>query len=275
MNAHSEEDGMEPEPRGPDDWVADFRQRCALVRSAAEEWAVRWHEPEGRFVAALLGAIQTFSRLAIAAEATIMAAAREGRAAAEADLARLTAALETTRELSRQGDQAIKQARNAHLAATVQQEGVTQRMIDETLPMFADRLKEALIIREVRWNRERAWKRQTGGLGNAGDLRERLCPGLVVRSGRPHCLRSMSSAADRVRRSRLLRARLGGCRVAGDGWRSALIENAGRALSVGWWIGCVKSKIEAILRMRQSGLLWLVASAALFLLGRADSATPA
>jgi hypothetical protein len=159
MNAHAEENGMEPEPRGPDDWVADFRQRCALVRSAAEEWAVRWHEPEGRFVAALLGAIQTFSRLAIAAEATIMAAAREGRAAAEADLARLTAALETTRELSRQGDQAIKQARNAHLAATVQQEGVTQRMIDETLPMFADRLKEALIIREVRWNRERAWKR--------------------------------------------------------------------------------------------------------------------
>ena len=105
------------------------------------------------------GAIQTFSRLAIAAEATIMAAAREGRAGAKADLARLKAALETAREASRQADQAIKQARNAQLAAVVQQEAVTQRMIDETLPMFADRLKGALIIREARWNRERAWKR--------------------------------------------------------------------------------------------------------------------
>ena len=28
-------------------------------------------------------------------------------------------------------------------------------MIDETLPMFADRLKGALVIREARWNRNR------------------------------------------------------------------------------------------------------------------------
>ncbi|MEO8713920.1 MAG: hypothetical protein ABI369_02800 [Acetobacteraceae bacterium] len=150
---------MDSEPRDPADWVREFQRRCALVQSAAEEWAVRWQEPEGRFIAALLGAIQTFSRLAVAAEASIMAGVREGRAGAEAELARLTVALDTAREVSRQADQAIKQARNAQLAAVVQQEAVTQRMIDETLPMFAESLKGVLFIREARWNRERAWKR--------------------------------------------------------------------------------------------------------------------
>lgn len=81
------------------------------------------------------------------------------RAASQAELAKLATALDAAREAVRQGDQSIKQARNAQLAATVQQETVSQRMIDETLPMFAERLKGALIIREARWNRERAWKR--------------------------------------------------------------------------------------------------------------------
>jgi len=81
------------------------------------------------------------------------------RAASETELAKLATALAAAQVAVRQGDQAIKQARNAQITATVQQEAVTQRMIDETLPMFAERLKKALIIREIRWNRERAWKR--------------------------------------------------------------------------------------------------------------------
>jgi hypothetical protein len=81
------------------------------------------------------------------------------RAANQTELAKLSAALDLAKEAVRQGNQAISQARNAQIAATVQQEAAVQRMIDETLPMFADRLKAALVIREARWNRERVWKR--------------------------------------------------------------------------------------------------------------------
>jgi nucleotide-binding universal stress UspA family protein len=81
------------------------------------------------------------------------------QAANQTELAKLATALEAAREAVRQGDQAVKQARNAQLAATVQQEAVVQRMIEETLPKFAEALKGALVVREARWNRRQAWTR--------------------------------------------------------------------------------------------------------------------
>lgn len=81
------------------------------------------------------------------------------QAANDAELAKLSVTLELARETVKQGDIAVKQARNAQLAATVQQEDAVQRMIHETLPMFADRLKGALVIRESRWNRDKARRR--------------------------------------------------------------------------------------------------------------------
>ena len=81
------------------------------------------------------------------------------KAASQMELAKLATALQAADKAVERGDQAIRQARTAAIAATVQQEAVTQRMIEETLPKFADALKGALVIRETRWNRERAWRR--------------------------------------------------------------------------------------------------------------------
>ena len=106
---------------------------------------MRWQEPEGRFISALLGAVETLGRLAASGQAMIEAVARDSRAAAEAEYAQ-------AREVTKAAQLALKQARNAQLALVVEQENVTLRMIDQTLPLFAERLEKVLVIREQRWN---------------------------------------------------------------------------------------------------------------------------
>lgn len=144
-------------PRAPDDgdgsdWITQFRRQTDAVREAATEWAIRWQEPEGRFVSALLGAIEIVGRAATTAQGAIDAAGRDGRAAAEAELAK-------ARELQQAAKLALMQARNLQIGAVVEQETVTTRMIDETLPLFAERLQGSLVLREqeasARVNRRR------------------------------------------------------------------------------------------------------------------------
>lgn len=152
MDNHSPEGEPGGEPDGPADWIAEFRRQVAQVESAANEWAVRWNEPEGRFIAALLGAMQTFSRLVVAAQAGLAATAQEARSLAATELAQ-------ARELKRAVEGINVQARNVQLLSIVERENAVQRMIHETLPTFADRLKGALVIRESRWNRDKARRR--------------------------------------------------------------------------------------------------------------------
>ena len=146
MDTHPPDDIGGGAPKGPADWIDEFRRQCASVQHAAEEWAVRWHEPEGRFIAAMLGAVQTFSGLAISAQAAIEAASRDARASAQIEL-------ETARELARSAELALLQARNAQVLHMVESQNVEHRMIKETLPKFIQAMKGALIIRETRWNR--------------------------------------------------------------------------------------------------------------------------
>ena len=134
-----------PDDPNPKDWVEEFRRRCEEVRHAADEWAVRWHEPEGRFISALLGAIEALGRLTSSVQGVIAAAGREGRAAAEVEYAQ-------ARELRVAADAALRQARQLQLSLVAEQENVVVRMIHETLPMFTERLQKVLAIREQRWN---------------------------------------------------------------------------------------------------------------------------
>jgi hypothetical protein len=141
-----------PEESGPTDWVAELRRQCEAVKQAAEEWAVRWQAPEGRFVTALLSAIEALGRLSASVQGAIDAAGKERRKAAEAELAQ-------ARELRAAADAALRQVRNAQASLVVEHESVTLRMIQETLPMFAERLQNVLVIREQRWNADARRKR--------------------------------------------------------------------------------------------------------------------
>ena len=145
MDAPPREGAPERVGQSASEWVEEFKRRSLEVQRAADEWAVRWQEPEGRFVSALLGAVETLGRLAASGQAMIEAVARDSRAAAEAEYAQ-------AREVTKAAQLALKQARNAQLALVVEQENVTLRMIDQTLPLFAERLEKVLVIREQRWN---------------------------------------------------------------------------------------------------------------------------
>ncbi|WP_459677757.1 hypothetical protein [Acidisoma sp. 7E03] len=134
-----------PEEGGPKDWVAELRRQTEEIRKAGDEWAIRWQEPEGRFVSALLGAIEIVGRLTVTVQTSIDASARDSRAAAEAELAK-------ARALQQAAQITLLQARNLELAATAEQENLTVRMIDQTLPLFIERLEKVLVIRERAWN---------------------------------------------------------------------------------------------------------------------------
>jgi hypothetical protein len=134
-----------PDDGGPKDWVAELRRQMEEIRKAGDEWAIRWQEPEGRFVSALLGAIEIVGRLTVTVQTSIDESARDSRAAAEAELAKAKA-------LHQAAQTALLQVRNLELAATAEQENLTVRMIDQTLPLFIERLEKVLVIREQAWN---------------------------------------------------------------------------------------------------------------------------
>ena len=152
--------------------MAEFRRQTEAIRAAAREWAIRWQEPEGRFISSLLGAIEIVGRLTISVQSAIDAAAKESRTAAEAELAK-------ARDLQQSAHLALMQARNLQLGAITEQENVTIRMIDQTLPLFVERLEKVLVIREQRWNTDVKRRRYAaaGAVVLAVFLRASVCRG--------------------------------------------------------------------------------------------------
>ena len=125
---------------------AEFERRCAEVERTAREWGLRAHQPEGRFISALLTAIRTLGELGRGSHGVMEAIARAAKQAAEADVKR-------AQELREHAELELLQVRNLQVALVVEHENVTLRMIKEVFPLFAEKLEGALVIREKEWNR--------------------------------------------------------------------------------------------------------------------------
>jgi len=121
--------------------VAEFAGIRRTVEDAAREWGLRPDEPEGQFVSALLGAIGWFARLHEAAMQRLEAVASERAAVAKMQL-------DAAAELRRHADAALHQARTAMIQEEVIRETLVVRMIEQTFPMFAERLQKCLFIKE-------------------------------------------------------------------------------------------------------------------------------
>jgi hypothetical protein len=126
-------------------WEAEFQKQVAVVENAARAWGVRPDSLEGRFVSALLTATGSLGRLCAAALAGFEGLARENREAVERELA-------AAKEITRAAKAGLTQADVMLTVVQVEKENLVAKMIKETLPLFAERLKEALIIREKRWD---------------------------------------------------------------------------------------------------------------------------
>jgi hypothetical protein len=107
---------------------------------------------EGRFVSALTAAIAEMARVSDVARDEFKRAFQQNREAAELEL-------ERARQISRAANISLSQARNALIGLEVERENAIVRMIHETLPLFAERLQGALIIREKSWNEGQRFKR--------------------------------------------------------------------------------------------------------------------
>ena len=67
--------------------------------------------------------------------------------------------LEEASQALEAGKLALAQAKNAQLYLHTSQETLVVRMIQETLPLFAQRMQEVLVIREKAWGKNQAWRR--------------------------------------------------------------------------------------------------------------------
>jgi hypothetical protein len=143
-------------------WANEFEGLVADVEAAAEQWGVEPVSLEGRFVSALLGTTRWLGRVCVAAQTRVETVVREGREQAQRELA-------VAKEITHAAEVSLRQARQAQIALVVEKENLTLRMIKETLPLFVERLKEALIIREKRWNDDVKRRRlATAGLVTLG-----------------------------------------------------------------------------------------------------------
>ncbi len=129
------------------------------LRTAAEgliaAGRVEGIEPEGplgRWLEAQAEALRALAEILGGQELRFEELMRNVSAAARAELEKLAAATEFGNNVVRAGEVALRQARTAQISLQVEKENLTAMMVKETLPLFVERLKEALIIRERRWN---------------------------------------------------------------------------------------------------------------------------
>jgi hypothetical protein len=137
---------------GGESETVDVTTALRRVNDAAREWGVRPHLMEGRFVSALTAAIAQMARVSDAARDEFKRAFQQNRDAAALEL-------ERAREITKAANISLSQARNALIGLEAERENAVVRMIHETLPLFADKLQSAIVIREKSWNDGQRFKR--------------------------------------------------------------------------------------------------------------------
>ena len=130
----------------------DLDAALVAVGTAAREWGVRADDLEGRFVSALMVAIRSVGEVSRAAQSDFRHLFQEARHTADAEYAQ-------ARELAKAARAVLGQARSALIFQSADQETVVARMIETTLPLFAKNLRDVMVIREQRWNRDQARRR--------------------------------------------------------------------------------------------------------------------
>ncbi len=119
----------------------DFSAVLHRVEDASKAWNIQPELAEGRFVSAMMAAISWSGRVTQSAQAEWRTLFKSERDAAEMELAR-------AREITKAVSAALGQARSALLGLQVERENVALRMMHETMPLFIDKLKAVLVVRE-------------------------------------------------------------------------------------------------------------------------------
>jgi hypothetical protein len=145
---------------------ADFQARLDALREAAQAWGVQPHHPEGIFVSTMIGTQAGFADLALSLAEALHKIVQDARATAEDELARQRVVTERTRQTLTKASGVIenldKGARSAIEMIEVEKTEVLTQLVKDILPDMTRGVREALVIRERRYNHDREWGRALG-----------------------------------------------------------------------------------------------------------------
>jgi hypothetical protein len=150
---------------------ADFQARLDALRNAATEWGLQPEHPEGIFVSTMIGTQAGFADLALSLGEALHVIVRDARAAAADELGRQRILTQQTRVALENANGAII---NMEAGARVvinkldqEKEKVTARLIEEIVPEMIRGVKEALVIKERRRDKNMELTRALGASGLA------------------------------------------------------------------------------------------------------------
>jgi hypothetical protein len=133
---------------------------------SASRSAVRPEYPEGVFISTMIGTQAGFAELALSVGDALLAIVERAKAAAEDELARQRVVTERTRQTLTKASGVIenldKGARLAIERIEVEKTEVLTQMVKDILPDMTRGVREALVIRERRYNHDREWGRALG-----------------------------------------------------------------------------------------------------------------
>lgn len=138
-------DWLEP----PDELSERFERLHEATFKAAGDYGIRWKEPEGRFVQALLGGMEMLNASSLRAERAFAMAASDARRVAEAELLKV-------REVALAIEGAKHQARASIEMSRVEHQVELRKIVAETMPGLVAEMQKLVVIREQSWNRQRA-----------------------------------------------------------------------------------------------------------------------
>lgn len=139
--------------------VESFDDALRRVEAASRAWGIHPELPEGRLVAALMGAIGWSGRLTQSGHAEFRAMFQRDRDEAKLELQR-------AQEITRAANAALGQARNAVIGLGIERENIVGRIIKEAMPDVAAKLRHGLVSREEGWD----GKARARGLAAAGAI---------------------------------------------------------------------------------------------------------
>ena len=139
--------------------VAALRESVARLVEGARRDGIEPDGPLGRWLAAQAGALESLAFVLQSQTDRTESLLSGIDAAAKAELAKAAAALEQGKKAIAQGEVVLAQARAAQYHLHLSEQTLVSRLVNDTVPLFAQHMKEALVIRERRWNRDKGRQR--------------------------------------------------------------------------------------------------------------------
>ena len=140
-----------------------FADRLAAVETAARDWGVRPEYPEGVFISTMISTQAGFAEVALGVADALLTIVERAKAAGEDELARQRVVTERTRQTLAKASGVIENldrgARQAIEKIEVDKTAVLTQLVKDILPDMTRGVREALVIKQRRYNHEREWMR--------------------------------------------------------------------------------------------------------------------